>query len=183
MPKPRKKTLDELIDQAQLPRRAVTVCVRGDLVAEFQRLEDQLAEHNEKKVTDKRLTGSPEGRKIAEQMETLRTKMRDASIELTVEAFPGTEWRSMKAEHPLPDEPAPQDLVVRANAQTLFNDAVPKSIVEPDLTDEQWDKLNRKLPDGEFQRLVDAVYELNEGSVAVPKSRAASMALRMSDDG
>lgn len=181
MPQPRKKSIDQLLDEAQLPRRAVSVCLRGDLIAEFQRLQDQLDQHNEQKAKDKRLAGSKAGAGIAEKMEKLRDQMRASSIELTVEAFPGTEWRALKGDHPMPDEPSPHDMVVRANAQTLFNDAVPKAIVEPELTDEQWAKLDKKMPDGEFQRLVDAVYDLNESAVVVPKSLSAFTTLRMND--
>lgn len=182
---PRKKTLDQLLASAKLPERAITVCLRGDLVAEFQRLEDQLEQHDEQKVKDRRLAGSKKGREIAEAMETVRAQMREHSLPLTLRAFPGHEWRALKDKHPMADDPdqrTPEDTIVRANAKTLFNAAVRPSIVDPEFTDEQWTQFDAVLPDGEFSRIVDAIYTLNESAVVVPKSQRASITLRMSAD-
>lgn len=172
--------IKDILAEARLPERAVSICLRGDLSAEFQRLEDRLSEANNERLKDKRLAKSTKPVEIAQEMEAVREKMRAATIEFTLRAFASDVWRSMKRKHPLPEKPEAIDRVLGADAKGLLNEAIQKAIVEPELDDEDWDRLRDTIADGEWQKLVDATYVLNEEGTNLPFSQAGSLALRVS---
>lgn len=176
------QNLKDLLQSATLPERLVSIVMNRGLVAEFQQLEEQLETANEKMFKDRRL-GSSEVRTIAERIETLRDQMRTSTAVFRLRALKGTDWRKLKAAHPLTDNPSDTDRLLGAHTDGLFIDAVRKSIIDPVIDDDDWAGLLEVLTDGEWDQFTDAVYSLNEQGTTVPFSRASSAALANNDDG
>lgn len=175
------KSLKELLADAKLPRRIVSVCLRGDLTAEVQRIEDELQE-TQTSSAPARLSDGGRDEVLAQQLEDLRTQMLDESIELELEARSALAWRSLKSKHPVGANPSPTDNVLGADSTPFFNEAVRASIISPKVDDEDWEHLTAVLSEGEWSKLVEAVYALNEVPVDIPFSQRAYAILRARSD-
>lgn len=176
----KKSDLKSLLKSASLPERVVAVVLDRQLVTEFQRAEDELEKAHEARARDRRLgTGVQDA---AKKVEAIREKMRESTVEFTLRGMRAADWRALKAEHPVGDDPTPEDNLLGADVNALFDAAVRKSIVSPEIDDDDWSKLVDVLTEGEWDRFTNAVYALNEQGTNIPFSQAASVALRSNDD-
>lgn len=177
------KSFKELLAEAKLPRRIVSICMRGDLTAEVQRLEDVL-ESAETTAGPARLSDGSRDEETAQALEALREQMSVESVEFELEAHPALAWRSLKQKWPVTGTPAPIDNVIGADATPFFNEAVRASIISPKVDDDDWEHLTTVLSDGEWSKLVEAVYALNEQPVSIPFSQRAFgiLTARLSED-
>lgn len=173
-------SIKELLKKASLPERAVSIVMDRALVAEFQRAEDDLEDARQRRAGDRRLAS--EAKSIAERIEALREQMKDSTITFTLRGMRAVDWRAIKAKHPMGDDPTPVDQHLGADTNGLFNEAVRASIVSPTLDDEDWSSLLDVLTEGEWDKLTNAVYALNEEGTGIPFSRAASMTLATTAD-
>lgn len=172
-----KKTMDvrALLQQQQRPRMVVPICLRGDLTSEIYRLDAQLVEIGKGQPNDMRLTGNAEAKKIAEQIKKLEVEAKANSIDVTLQAMDRKTWADLVAKHP------PKDKGLDF-ADTIYNDAVPACIVEPEMDAETRDKFLDALTQGQWDELAGAAHALNVGDGSVPFSRLASKALQGSDE-
>jgi hypothetical protein len=172
------KGIKEKLAAAKLPEKTVPICLRGDLQAEFEELERQLAEA-EKRHTDS-LAGNG-SRAIAEQIEALREQMIEHTVEFRLRARPRREFKAIVDAHPprraedggVDD----RDKWMGVNADTFLDALVRVSVVEPELDEDDWATLDAALTDRQFDQLYDAAWGLNRREVDVPFSRAASKIL------
>lgn len=176
----KKSDLKSLLKSASLPERVVAVVLDRQLVTEFQRAEDGLDKAHEDRARNGRLASSSV-KDAAEKVEAIREKMRESTVEFTLRGMRAADWRALKAEHPVGDDPSPEDNLLGADVNALFDAAVRKSIVSPELDDDDWSALVDVLTEGEWDRFTNAVYALNEQGTNIPFSQAASAALRPSD--
>lgn len=176
-----KPDLKTLLKSASLPERVVAIVMDRSLVAEFQHAEDELSAAQESRARDRRLGGKGV-QSAAEKVESIRERMRESTVEFTLRGMPASKWRALKSEFPVGDDPSPEDNLLGADVNGLFDAAVRKSIVDPEIDDEDWGTLVDVLTEGEWSRFTDAVYALNEQGTTIPFSRAASAALMTSDD-
>src|SRR5690606_15280028 len=96
-----------------------------------------------------------------------------STIEFTLRGMRGSDWRALKAQHPMSDDPTPMDQYLEADANGLFDAAVRLSMVDestpagpdwkpldpdfkPLLDDEDWANLIDNCTDGDWERLTDA---------------------------
>lgn len=168
------KDIRALLQQRARPKMSVKICLRGDLNAEIYRLDDQLVQIRKKDV-DLRLTGNPEAKAIAERIQVLQEEAEGSTIEVVLEALERKQWRDLVAKHPAKDKGQDFD-------PSIFNDAVPACIVEPEMDEETRDKLLEGLTQGQWEELAGAVHALNIGDGSVPFSRLASRALQGSGE-
>lgn len=175
----KKADVTELIASAALPERTVSLCVRGDLVAEVERLERELAAL--RAGSDTRLSGNAEARKIATRIEDLREQMQSATVEFTMRAMRRRDFQKFLAAHP-PREGNAVDRAVGFNTETYIEGLVRECIVTPEITDEQWDTLCDSMTAAQWQEFVDAAKTLNMERVSVPFSLRASLLLQASDE-
>jgi hypothetical protein len=169
--------LDEILSHAALPERTIDLCLRGDLVARMQDLEAELVAAREasKSIEDT----AP--RRLAEQIEALRAEMKSATVTFRLRGLPRRTWADLVATH----EPDPKQSGHRAlgyNPHTLFPALAKACIVDPALTDEQWDRLEGALSAGQFDELANAALAVTRREVDVPFSLAASATLASSDE-
>lgn len=175
-----------LLAGAKLPERTVPVCLRGDLVAEHERLERQL-EAAERKTSDS-LAGNGSG-EIVEQMDAVEEQMRESTETFTLRALPHRRtprddrptWHELVQRHPPRrenDEIVEDDQGPGVNTATFYDDLIRLCTVSPKLDDEDWDFLFAVLSEGQFAELSMAAAVLNRSGVDIPFSRAASRVKR-----
>lgn len=173
---------DAILDQAKPVEKTVPLCLQGNLVAEFEDLERQLTEAQRQPADS--LASGADARRIAEQMETLREQMQSATVVFRLRALPRRDFRALVDAHPprLDDRgETVGDDSLGVNTTTVFEPLIRACLVEPEVSDGQWDRLNDLLSDMQFNDLALAAWSVNRGAVNVPFSFAASLLLRNSE--
>jgi hypothetical protein len=174
MAKKDSKDIRELLQQITLPQMTVKISLRGDLSEEIYRLDAELVELG-KKNFDQRLTGNAEAKVVAQRIKELEAEAEKSTVEVKLQALPRKQWSDLVAQHKPEDKG--QDF-----APSIYNDAVPACIVEPDLDSDTLGKFLDSLTQGQWDELAGAVHALNVGDGSVPFSRLASRALQGSDE-
>jgi len=174
MSAPKSKSTKELLKAAKLPERSVSVCLRGDLVADIEALERDLKAALEDRATNGRLGSKSQAKDLADQIEAKRAEMGEAMVTFRLRAMKASEWRGYTSRHQGKDG--------GIDVLPLMGEAIPASVIEPDDMDaEDWVTFNENTPASEMGKLIDAVWELNMQGVNVPKSPLASAVSRRSE--
>lgn len=168
---------------ARLPERTVEICLRGDLVADHEAAERELEVAQQKPVDS--LAGNGVG-EIIGRIEALEAQMRLDTETFRLRAMPRQQWRALLADHPprrgddgqIVDDDKGMDL----NVETFYEDLVRRSVVEPELDEEDWVALFEAITDRQFSDLGMAAWLLNRDEISVPFSLAASRAKRATAD-
>jgi len=176
---------DKLLDQARPVERTVPLCLRGDLVAEFEALEREL-DKAQAKASDSLAGSGASG--IAARMEALREQMTDSTVDFRLRGLPRPKYRALTAAHPprqLADGKVhPEDEGEGLNQATFWDALVRACIVGPELTEAQQTRLLEEvLSDRQFEQLGVAALACCRGTVDVPFSFAASRVLTGSGNG
>lgn len=187
--------LDKLLGEDTRPEKIVPICLRGHLQAEWDQLSAQYQAgpgEDDKALLAERAAK----RRVAEEMARVEAEMRAGTVEFRLRALPRRRtpgmpktqlvWQELVEKHPPRKDSAgkvdQRDAYTGVNNSTLFEELVRVSIVEPELTEEQWQQLDGKLTDAQFDRLARAAWDLNRVGVDVPFSRAASMMRKLDSE-
>lgn len=173
--------VDALIDQARKPEKTVTVCLRGDLIAEIEEREQQIA----RMVADDRVAS--QRARLGDEIDELRRRMQAASITLRFRALDRLVWADLEAKHPpRKDEKTGEvnryDAGVGFNVDTLIAEAIPMSLAAPKLTPAQLDKLLAAATNQQYDEIAGCIHALNCSRVTVPFSVLASAARESSGE-
>jgi hypothetical protein len=168
-------SVKDRIKGAKRARRTHRINLRGDLVAEIERLNDELvdAQDRERSDTSKRLAQQSPSLAIAKRIEKLRAEMADDWLELTLEAQTFADWQEFKNGHPARED-NDYDKIVGLDFDALANDFMPRCVVEPELDEEDWDGLWDKCAPADLRDMAAVAFSLHEQTLDVPKSRLAS---------
>lgn len=190
------KDISEILASAKLPEDTVEICLRADLVAEHERLDRELQERLEQPL--QKLGGDPRRAELAAQIVAIEEQMRESTITIRLRAIPKRRWRQLVMEHPprLDEDGTRIPADFRGvNSDTFYDPMIRASVVEPELTDEQWTHLlghtapeaealeaagkGGEVEDGvltsrQHDRLFAAAWDLNRDDVVIPFSSAAS---------
>lgn len=179
----------ELLKQARLPERTVAVCLRADLVADHEGLQRQLDQAQQRQVDS--LAGTGTGI-LEERIRDLEADMKASIVVFRLRALPHARrasdprptFRELRSQHPAREvdgKVLPEDMMAGwINAMTFPDPLVRHSIVEPELSDEDWENL--VLSQGQFDELATTAWELNQGKVDVPFWSGGSATRRSSAD-
>lgn len=178
------KNFKQMLAEAKLPETTVPTCLRGDLAAQHEQLNEQL-ERLETEAVDS-LAGNG-GAELAEQIRELEQQMRDSTYPIILRALSKPEFRTFLAKFPQRRDGEGKvtndlDEVYGFNTEDGFEALVRLSIVDPDLDADDFDELMTKLTETQFASLVVAAWRLNKGDIDVPFSRAASRLNRLTAD-
>jgi hypothetical protein len=171
--------VDAILTGARLPEDRVPVCTRGDLVAEWKRLAQELTEAKARDIADPRLAGGATAA-LVERMEGLRGQVEASTVEFRLRALPRKRWSELADAHPPRKEAGgavhPDDQALGVNRETFLPALVRASTVEPKLRDETWQALldaeGELLGEQQWRRLWRACWNLNMTEVDVPFSVA-----------
>jgi hypothetical protein len=174
------KTFKAMLAEAKLPEATVLICLRGDLAADHETAEREL-EQAEKRGADS-LAGSGVG-ELVDRIEALEADMREHTYEFRLRALPRPQWRQLCTEHP-PRKAEDGSVVdtdrIGVNAETFYDAIIRACLIDPELTDQEFEQLVGALTDRQFDELADAAWGLNRREVDVPFSHAASRMKRAS---
>jgi len=182
-----------MVARAKLPERTVPVCLAGDLVAEFEEVDRQLVAALQRPATSLAGRGTEP---LKARLAQLQAEMEDNTYLFRLRALPRTtkpgddrpSWRGLTDAHPPRQDadgsPDIGDVQSGVNRETFFEPFLRASIVDPVMTDEEFADIvaGDKLTDRQYDQLVKAAWDLNQGTVDIPFSRAAWLESRTTDD-
>jgi hypothetical protein len=168
-------TIDDVFADAKLPTRSVPLCLRGDLVAEWQDLERHLKQANQAADEDTLASAnSAEAIELSRQMEDLEAQMRASTRVFRLRGLPRSEWQDLLKAHP-PREGDEKDAQVEFNRDTFGTAALAACCAMPKMTLKQAEKLvDGPLTDGQWNTLFAHIWQMNTAAVDIPFSLAAS---------
>lgn len=165
--------IEAIISSAKRAEKTVRICVRGDLNARIDELEQQLADaQGWKKQT---FADASPLRDLAEQIEAARREMHEHEHAFTFRALPPKEWSDLLAEHPARDSDTEKGYTF--NLESFPAAAVSACAVDPVMTVEQVDRLVEVLNQGQWDDLFTTVWRVNVRATDIPFSLAASAVL------
>jgi len=166
--------INALLASARLAEEVVPVCLRPDLLADYKAavtaLEAAEAAH--------KTTGSVAARdKLAAKatVDDLCEQMLAASVRFTVRALPRQKFTKLKSEHP-PREGNSDDARLGFDRDTFYDSLARACVVEPELSDGQWEQLDAVLSTAQWASLRATAWMVNSSDVDVPFLLAASRA-------
>jgi hypothetical protein len=187
---------------AQRAQRSIQICLRGDLVAEWEAADRELNRaREERRGSDAKEDGGFGD--LVEKVRALEAEMREHTDEWVLRAMPRHKFRALVAAHPPRtdenNEPIEADRQIGLNRDDFFPQLIRASVVSPELDTEDWtwllghtdaertqliaDGKEDQIEDGiltdrQFGDLQDVAWFINRGEVDVPFSHAASLATR-----
>lgn len=179
--------LDQLLHDASLPTRTVSVCLRGDLLATLLDAEEAYRQELERASEDGALqaqlgkTADDVLAIVAEQVKPLQDAaneaqraVRDVQVPFVLRAIPQYTWTQLLAEHP-PRAGVKVDQDGGINTDTFPLALLRASLIDPQPSDEQWERLLQALHLTELRRLTSAADLLSRRQASlVPFSFGAS---------
>lgn len=179
------KSIKEQLQAAKRPEHVVTVCLRGDLVAQIEDLDNQLHRTREEEqaasAPGKRMGGKSQSLQIAEQIEKLRTEMAESEVSFRLRALSKDRWRELKHEHEAGEDATGVNQRLGVDIDTLTPALLPMVTVDPEMDADDWRQLEQVVSGGDWQRLGVAAVMLHEMGVDIPKSALASLVRQKRD--
>jgi hypothetical protein len=164
--------INEILGQVRLPEKTVPLCLRADLQSEWEDLERQLRQAQQKPGNDSLAGNNGEVRDIAELMESLREQMQEHIVDFKLRALPKKKWSDLHAQHKPRQED--KDGGLDYNGETFPVAALAACCYDPAMTVEQAEQLVDTISQGQWDELYLGVFMLNRGRVDVPFSASAS---------
>ena len=156
------------------------VCLQPDLMAQMQDLHRDLTDADDRATADSLAGG--ERLDLARQLEDVRQRMLDHTVDFILRALPRRRWTALLAEHP-PRGDVERDKLLGVNEETFFESLVRECTVAPKLDDDDWATLADAMSDAQWSQLTNAAWAVNARDVDVPFSRLALRTLANSAPG
>jgi hypothetical protein len=167
-----KGTIEDILAATKLPEHTVRLCLRGDLAAEHERLEAELAALRDWEPSS--LADEDPRRAAAEAIQAVEASMAESETVFVFRALGRRKYRALMDAHP---DPKGEGMF---SADTFPQALIAASCVEPEMDVVDAERLFDVLNAGQVETLFMGAYIVNEGPTQVPFSKAASDALRSS---
>jgi hypothetical protein len=170
--------IDAIIDGARRARRSMDLCLRGDLVAEYEDLDRQREEAQKIDLGDSLASGGTTA-DIVTRMDALRAEMKAGSITVVLEALTRRNFLKLCSLHPVrrdeEGKPEPRDIGLGVNVETVWDPLIRACWVSPTITKARLTRvLDEILSDAQYSALAGLAWEVNRADVDIPFSYAAS---------
>lgn len=159
--------IEALLAEAELPETSVTLCLKGSLVSRFEALDIQLSHLP---ATPGSLAGNTEAAGIAAQLEQLRAEMAAHERVFLIRAMPALPFAALRAAQP--NKAGKTDEQFADAYHQWVCQVVASSCYDPEMTVEQVDRLCAVLSDGQWRRLSNAAWGINNDNSTIPFSAA-----------
>lgn len=180
--KPATGSIDDILAKARPAERVVRICLRGDLLARRDDLEQQITEAAAAERARVREGADPE-RSLAEAdpLEDLRDELRDVLAEMKASyqafrfrALPRSAWDALRKQF--------EDAGGKLDTEGLAVPVIADSSVEPRLSREDVAALFEVFNADQRNDLFSAAWDANTGAVDVPFSPASLAGRRRQGD-
>lgn len=169
--------IESIIGEIETPETSVTLCLKGSLVAEHETLAAQLVGMATDPIN---LAGDSPGRDIADRLIELREEMLAHERAFRFRAVtPRGDWRRLLGKRPVKVPELTDDDYADLYHGWLAG-VVAASAVDPVMNADQVLRLADRLSDGQWQKLANAAWTVNDDAQGVPFSAAASVLSRSS---
>ena len=105
------------------------------------------------------------------ELDDLIQQVRASTLTTRVRAIPHRKWAEIVVQHP-PRDDVPEDKKAGVNTLSFWRAVVPLCL--PDLTSEQYERLDEVISEGDWRKVCGVVETVNMGQTIIPKSPAAS---------
>jgi hypothetical protein len=179
MTKQTKAPIADLLGQIRPPEKTVSICLAGDLAAEFEDLERDLALAQEQPA-DGTLAGgaNPLATEIAQQIMALRERMREFTQVFRFRGLPRKAYSDLVAQYPPTDEQVAKGDGV--DVEAFSAGLVSACCISHSMTEEEAGQLADALTQAQWSALVEAAHAVNAQALDVPFSYRASAQLQSS---
>lgn len=169
--KPKRFTIDEVLSSARRIERTATICLAGDLQAEWDALVAELAtlvtatgelieEDSDESLSE--VSGRARVAQINDRLPALRRGMAEKMWRVRFQGMSSDEWATFVKKN-LPDRDG-------ADRTPFYNLLLAETAIEPELTLEQVRELRKVLTQRSMNELVSKAWEAcSEGGIDVPK--------------
>lgn len=176
---PKASAIADIIGQVKRPEKTVPICTAGDLQAEFEDLERDLAVARDKPAQGTLAGGvNPLATQLAQQIMELREQMRQHTTVFRFRGLPRKQYSDLVTECPPSDEGREQGADVDWDVFPVR--LVAACCVSHDMTEEEAGQLADALTQAQWESLYKAAFVVNARDVDVPFSYAASAILQAS---
>lgn len=174
--------LDDLLDGATPQSTDVSLSLDGELSAQRDALIREARGLSEQE--DVRAGQKPRVVQIREELEELDQRMAERVLTLRITQMPGTEWSSLKAQHPMRDKNA-LDKSAGFNIEAVARKALVKygarvtDAGTESVSAAQWQKIFDRISGGDLDSLMMSVLGLNQLNAQVTTERLLKLSRRI----
>ncbi len=174
-----------ILDGAKKPFREVKICMRLDLQAEYEGLDEELRQAEAVRKRTDSLDAGVDVESILARMTELEEEMGSATIPFRFEPVPGPKWSQLILAHPARKGDDGQVVLLDqqgVNSDTFLRELIPLSCVWPELPAARWASLLNEggLTDGQIMEMGRAGGAVTQREGEVPFSRVSSVIRRRS---
>lgn len=173
----------------QLREMATNLCLRPDLLDEWEELQEKLGESRVKDATAGRLAEgtSKKTRELATRVQEIEAEIEAVQFRVLFRAMAKDDWQALCERHP-PRKGNDIDMFAGYNRDAVYDAAVRACMVDPVFEDcpvrgcphedcGSWQQFVKVLNPSEWAELRDTVTEVNKGVTEAPKSQLAATVL------
>lgn len=168
-------SIDQILDEAALPQQSVPICMRADLLSQIQERERKILQLKSDD-DDLRMVEQSEftAAELADEIRALEAEAARYTVNLRLQAVDRYKWNKQTDAAKTEDEDSgTEKLDLNALVEAVFDD----SLVSPAMSKTQQEKFLAKITEGQWESIIQAVWDLNRTVTTVGKSVTASLAL------
>lgn len=169
------KTMEDFLKARQLPQGSVSLCMRPDVLAEIAELERQIETLQNEDDDPRMATRATEtAADLADRIRALEADAAEFTMDLRLTGVSRLRWNKAKDAATSKDDEGTEAL----NLDGLMEGLFPESVISPEMTEGQRIEFLNGLTEGQWEKVIQTMWDLNRGGASVPKSMRASLALR-----
>lgn len=173
------RTAQAILDAAEPAEASVTICLKGKLAAEYQRVEAELRD-----ITLSTTLAGPDehATALAQRLGELRELILQWRQTFTFRALAPLEFENYRARVPDPLQAQSEPEEFRRAYHAWACELAAACLVEPEMTADQVDQLSSRLSVVDWLKMRTAAQDVNVSEQGVPFSVAASVLSRSSGE-
>lgn len=169
-------SVSQILAARKLATKSLPVCMRGDVLADIQELERQINQLRSDD-DDPRMVGANTATagELAEQIRDLEEEAERYTINLRLQAVERGDWNRQVDLHTDED---PDSGERKLDLAALCVDIFPDTIIAPEMTAGEQTAFLTGLTEGQWEEIMQAIWDLNRKKITVGKSVTASLAMQ-----
>lgn len=171
-----KLSLDEILNGRKRAQKSIPICLRLDVLAEIEELERSIQAEPDAAEDDLRIVDVSNKTQYAEKIRELEAIAHQYTVDLRVEALERQQWSDEVGTYTETQDNGDTKLNIAGLVEHVLT--LPGVITAPVMSTDQIRNLIAGLSDGQWERVMNDVFNLNRRTVDVGKSLTASLAMQ-----